>query len=248
MSQNGAARVPPLYEQVKQEILSRIANGEWADGAKLPSEHELVELFGTSRMTVHRAMRELSTQGVLTRFQGIGTFVAPPAPRSELIQIRDIADDIGFRGHSHRCEIVKLEAVRADIDLATTFDRSIGAKIFHSVIVHYEDDAPIQLEERFVNPGFAPRYLEQDFTELTPAHYLQSVQRATEVEQIIYAGAADCVSQELLEMKAGEPCLFMMRRTWLDDLPATKNLFTYPGARYSLGSRYKTADYNSARA
>jgi GntR family histidine utilization transcriptional repressor len=243
MSGSPARQKPiPLYEQVKQDILSRIASGEWASGSKVPSEHALMDQFGISRMTVHRALRELSEKGVIERFQGIGTFVAAPQQRSDLISIRDIADEIESRGHAHRAEVIELDTVRANIELATNFGLNVGARIFHSVIVHFEDGTAIQLEERYINPAFAPDYLDQDFTASTPAHHLKAVSPATEVEQIIYAGAPDERAQRLLGVAASEPCLLVLRRTWVGAIPATKSFFTYPGSRYSLGSRYKVSD------
>lgn len=64
-----SAQLAP-YERVKQHILQRIQNGEWTAGMQLPSEPELVESLGVSRMTVHRALRELSSDGLLSRIQG----------------------------------------------------------------------------------------------------------------------------------------------------------------------------------
>ncbi|HVC15882.1 MAG TPA: GntR family transcriptional regulator [Rhodanobacter sp.] len=116
----------PLYEQVKDYILARIANGTWADGARVPSENDLVENLGFSRMTVHRALRELSADGLLSRIPGVGTFVAAPTPRSDLLEIRDNAEDIIARGHRHRACVVRLESVRADLSLATTFELRPG--------------------------------------------------------------------------------------------------------------------------
>ena len=66
----------PLYASVKRSILDRIRSGEWASGHRIPSESELVAELGVSRMTVNRALRELSMEGVLVRMQGLGSFVA----------------------------------------------------------------------------------------------------------------------------------------------------------------------------
>ncbi|ODT88619.1 histidine utilization repressor [Phenylobacterium sp. SCN 70-31] len=239
MSSAAKTRSPPLYEQVKEDILSRIASGEWPRGARLPSEHELVERFGISRMTVHRALRELSDKGVIERFQGVGSFVAAPTPRSDLVSISDISEEIHKRGNNHRAQVVELGAIRTNIELATTFELNVGARIFHSVVVHFEEDSAIQLEERFVNPTFAPHYLEQDFTQMTPGRYLQDVGAATEVEQILYAALADERAQTLMGVGPDEACLLRMRRTWVDGVAATKSFFVYPGSRYSLGSRYQ---------
>lgn len=229
----------PRYEQLKRQILDRIAAGEWRDGRRLPSEHELVQQYGMSRMTVHRALRELSAQGVVTRRKGIGTFALPPAPRSELLAIRDIAEDVVKRGHRHRCDVLVREQLRADVDLATSFSKAVGARLFHSVLVHFEDDTAIQLEERYVNPSFAPRYLAVDFTRTTPARYLRELGAPTEVEHIIFAGFPKDRQRRMLGMRRGEPCLFLMRRTWYGEITATRSLFVYPAGRYSLGSRYR---------
>ena len=47
------------YARVKQHLKQELARGRFAPGALMPSEAELVARFGVSRMTVHRALREL---------------------------------------------------------------------------------------------------------------------------------------------------------------------------------------------
>ncbi|TIW30662.1 MAG: GntR family transcriptional regulator, partial [Mesorhizobium sp.] len=92
----------PLYEKVKDYVLGNIGSGKWPKDRRLPSENELVSTLGVSRMTVHRALRELTSEGHLLRIQGVGTFVAPPKPQSALIEIRNIAGEIAARGARHR--------------------------------------------------------------------------------------------------------------------------------------------------
>src|SRR3546814_5695983 len=82
-------------------IVTRILGGDWPEGNRVPSENELTRELSVSRMTVHRALRELTTEGWLERVQGAGTFVAPPKPQSEVLDIRNIAEEIAARGHRH---------------------------------------------------------------------------------------------------------------------------------------------------
>jgi GntR family histidine utilization transcriptional repressor len=236
---NGDERPEALYEQVKRHIVERIRTGEWASGARVPSENELVQLLGVSRMTVHRAVRELSSQGLLARVQGVGTFVAPAHAKSELLEVRDVGDDVVARGHEHSVKVVAQEPVRSNPDMALMFDLRPGAKIFHSLLVHFEDDLPIQQEERFVRPSFAPSYLEQDFTRQTPGNYLLSIAPPTELDHVVFAALPDKRAQRLLKIGATEPCLMLTRRTWVTGVPVTRSSFIYPGSRYSLGSRHK---------
>lgn len=66
----------PFYERVKAMIKTKIHSGAWPANYRVPSESELVTLFGYSRMTINRALRELTAEGLLVRMQGVGTFVA----------------------------------------------------------------------------------------------------------------------------------------------------------------------------
>lgn len=228
----------PLYEKVKDYVLGNIGSGKWPRNQKLPSENDLVTSLGVSRMTVHRALRELTSQGHLLRIQGVGTFVAPPKPQSTLIEVNNIANEIRARGNRHRSAVVVLETIQPQPELIVAFEFGRSQPVFHSLVIHFENDSPVQLEERFVNPAIAPGYLEQDFTTTTTYDYLQQSTPLTEVEHIISAVPADAETAAHLSIGAGEPCLLMHRRTWSGATIATVNRITYVGSRYSLGSRY----------
>src|SRR5690606_24178273 len=142
----------PLYEKVKDFVLGNIGSGKWRHNSRLPSEYELVAALGVSRMTVHRALRELTFEGHLRRLQGVGTFVAPPKPQSTLIEISNIATEIKARNGRHRAEVVTLERIgEASPELLLAFEFGTRKPVDHSVVVHYENDVPVQLEERWVN-------------------------------------------------------------------------------------------------
>jgi len=239
-STSAADRPAALYEQVMRHIVDRIQAGELTSGARVPSENALVQSLGVSRMTVHRALRELSSQGLLSRVQGVGTFVAPPHTKAELLEVTDIGDDVVARGHVHAMKLISIEAARASPDMAAMFDLRPGAKIFHSVLVHYEDEVPIQLEERYVRPTFAPSYLDQNFSRESPGKYLLGIAQPSELDHVVFAVLPDKRTQRLLRIGASEPCLMLTRRTWAGGLPVTRSSFIYPGSRYSLGSRHRS--------
>ena len=233
-----AARTP-LYARVKADLAARIASGEFGIGGRLPSEHDLTAEFGVSRMTVHRALRELSAEGLVSRVQGRGTFAAARRPRHQWLEIRDISEDIAAAGHRHRLRVIAQEAVRATPSQALAFGLRPGARIFHATLLHYEDDLPIQLEERLVSPRFAPDFLAQDFTRETTSAYLLRMGPATETEHVVYALTPADTVRALLEIAPAEDqaCLVVLRRTWSDGIPATRTEFIHPGTRYALGTR-----------
>ena len=230
----------PRFERVKHYVSSRIASGRLPVGAQVPSEHDLVVKLGVSRMTVNRGLRELQAEGVLRRERGVGTFVAKPPVRPSLIEIRNIADEIAARGRVHSPRVMKLEPVPADTNLASFFGLRLGATVFHSIVVHHEDGVPIQLEERYVNPAFAPDYLRQDYSRGTTTEYLHTIDFVTEVEHTVIAIRPDARVRRLLGVDRNDACLRLFRQTWVRGIPTSKNLFTYAGGRHSLSSRYAT--------
>jgi DNA-binding GntR family transcriptional regulator len=67
--------------------------------------------------------------------------------------------------------VLGLDTVRADEALADEMQVAVRTRLFHSQVLHFENDEPVQLEERWVNPAVAPDYAE-DFTNTTPNQYL----------------------------------------------------------------------------
>lgn len=229
----------PRYAQIRETIRHRIGSGDWPEGFQIPSEHKLLEEFSVSRMTVHRALRDLTDEGLLTRVQGLGTFVAERPPSMEVVELRNIADEIAARGNRHACQVEQLAAIAADAGLARRFNLPVGATLFHSVVVHRESDVPVQLEERWVNPAVAPDYLEQDFTRRTPGEYLIRLEASPQVEHVIEAVAPTAEIARLLSIPPAEPCLRVTRRTWSHGQVVTVAVLIHPGSRYRLGARFQ---------
>ena len=233
------AQLQPLYIKVKRHILDNIGSGKWATSTRVPSENDIVKSFGVSRMTANRALRELRDEGVLVRIAGVGSFVADRHAHAHPLEIRSIADEIRERGHAHRSETVSLERVRAVAQLAEDFGVAPRSELYCSVIVHFENDRPVQLEDRYVLPKLAPDYLKMDFSQTTPHDYLTRVAPLQQAEHVLRAVMPDERTRRLLAMKRDEPCLLMIRRTWTADQIASVARLYYPGSRYELSGRFR---------
>ncbi|TXI06872.1 MAG: histidine utilization repressor [Rhizobium sp.] len=231
----------PHYMRIKERIVGLIAEGKLKPGDRVYSESELVASFRVSRMTANRALRELMFEGVLTRCAGLGTFVSSQRQDVDLLQIRNIADEIADRGRQHAAKLLVAERINADARIAQALELPPGGGVLHTLIVHMEDGYPIQVEERYVNPAVAPDYLSNDFSSITPNEYLTQLAPITEFEHFVEAIKPDAAIRKLLGVKADQPCLRVFRRTWSGELVGTCALLTYPGNKYRLeaGSRKK---------
>ena len=230
----------PLYARVKDHILDNIHSGAWAPGSRVPSENELVETFGISRMTANRALRELAGDGYLARVPGVGTFVKKQTPRTSLMELRNIAEEIEARGHTHSSRLVTREKIIASQVLISEFEWQSPQALFHLVVVHEENGLPVQLEHRWVNPLIAADFLIQNFTKQTPTAYLLNTIPVDELEHSVAAILPDATQQKLLGITPHEPCLALHRRSWSRGQVVTVATLIYPASRYALHSRYKT--------
>ncbi|MBW2367406.1 MAG: histidine utilization repressor [Deltaproteobacteria bacterium] len=240
------ARVP-FFQRVKSHIISQIESGRWAHRERIPSESALVEEMMVSRSTVSRALRELTLEGYLVRVQGVGSFVASKSSPSGLLEISNIADEIAERGGKHSADIQLLAEINASAKVAEALGLREGERVFHSIILHLDNGKPVQLADRYVNPFFAPDYLKQDFSRITPNQYLITLGKVSEAEHIIEAMMPDAKTRNLLEMEKNEPCLVLNRRAWSRNMLSSRSKLIYPASRTKLGARFGPGSHGLVR-
>jgi GntR family histidine utilization transcriptional repressor len=228
----------PLFQQIKHHLLNEIQAGKWKEGDLIPSEQELAKQFCASRMTVNRAVRELASEQVLTRIQGSGTYVAQHKYQATLVEIKSIAEEVRGRGHVHRSELKLLERSKASDLLAKRFSVRSGHVLFHSVIIHHENDVPIQWEDRWINSTVAPDYMEQDFSIVTPNEYLMVAAPLQGVNYRIEALIAPPDIAKVLKISPKEPCLVLKRETLSKGQVASVVTMWHPGSRYQFAGSF----------
>jgi len=227
---------PAKYTIIKQYICENIESGEWPQNAKVPSENELTQQFDVSRMTARRALQELTEQGILVRSQGSGTFVATFKSQSSLLEIRNISDEISERGHKHHAKQLMLKSIAVSEEITILLNLKNNEHVYYSEVLHFENNEPIQLEQRFVNASLVPDYLLQNYTELTPHEYLSSVAPLTEATHEVEAILARTEICQQLDITENVPCLQVKRRTWSKQGVVSVAILTSPGDKYRLGS------------
>ena len=109
-SPRGSGAALPAGQAARDRRHPRTATGRRRSAC--PRRAYLVERLNVSRMTVHRALRELKSEGVIVRVPGRGTFVSPEKPRSTLLETQDIAEEIRGRGSAMVCRVEALEEMQ----------------------------------------------------------------------------------------------------------------------------------------
>lgn len=235
---NQAVHSDPAYRRIMRAITESVASGELDAGEQIPSENELVEALELSRMTINRAYRELASDGVLKRVRGVGTFIADFKMPTSLVEIRNIADEIRQRGHTHRTDVVFAREETVEDDARWLLAEGLTGRVFHSLVVHFDNNVPLQIEDRYVAPGEAPDYLGQDFTSTTPNDYLTRVAPLTRGRHIVEAVLGSDEECRLLDIDAAQPCLLVRRRTWSASGLVSLARLVHPGSRGRLEGEF----------
>lgn len=100
-----------LYQNVLNDLILKIESNELQLGVKLPSEQQLCESYGVSRITIRRALQELETRGYIIKRQGKGSYVADQVADSELFKDVDIEAAIKRMNLTAKIKLVKFDLV-----------------------------------------------------------------------------------------------------------------------------------------
>jgi GntR family transcriptional regulator len=143
----------PAYLAIERALRAEIA--EMEPGDAIPTESQLCERFGVSRMTVRAGVGRLVEQGLLYRTRGKGTFVAQPRVHRQAWRLRSFSQDMRDRGLRPSSRILEITQEVASPDIARALCVSPGARV---VLVRRErlaDDRPMALERTLLIPACA---------------------------------------------------------------------------------------------
>src|SRR6478735_7795075 len=148
----------PAYQTLRDQLRGEIAAGHYRDGARLPTESELVARHSLSRQTVRRAFQDLVAEGVVYRVPGRGTYASDPGGRylRQLGSIEDLmslSDDTTLEvlaGLRRRVDVDAASRLRLDDDVvySVVFRRLHDGVAFVSTTVHLVPSAAQQVCHR----------------------------------------------------------------------------------------------------
>ena len=135
----------PLYRQLMQRIRADIASGYYPVHTRIPSEAELGEKYRVSRVTVRKALAELTAEGLLRRMQGKGTYVCAPRLKSNLREITSFHASCRMMGCKPGAKVISAQLIPAEAPLkealALTEDDAVEI-----IRLRTADGEPVMLE------------------------------------------------------------------------------------------------------
>jgi GntR family transcriptional regulator len=211
MAMKLARGTTPLYHQLEKILRKRIWNGRFAPDNLLPTDHQLCEEFGVSRITVRQALKSLSDDGLIKREQGRGTFVSERARNLSFYEISSSLERAMGLRETYQIELTSKQMVRADADIAADLGVLEGEDIW---LLEGRQDLNNELDQA----QFLQVCVSRDVGEKIPLGQMEgrgffpvlemaAMDTAVQFNQILYATGADEKMASIMNVPAGSPLL-----------------------------------------
>jgi GntR family transcriptional regulator len=209
----------PLHQRISNHLKQQIETRTIKPGAMLPSEKELCSQFAVSRITVRKALSELSAHGLIYSVPGKGTFVSLPQIKAPLSPLSSFTIDMERRGLkvSSRIRIAKI--FQADIATAEKFRISPGTEIvrLERIRILLPDQIPVAIQNILLLHSRCPNILSHDLVNgslygILQAHYGLVFDRA---ETIVTARMSTAEENGLLHLQKSSALLQNTHTTYL---------------------------------
>ncbi|MGA7804533.1 histidine utilization repressor [Bradyrhizobium sp.] len=243
---NGASKLEAgggvaLYQRIRSDLEGRILSGKWPPGHRVPFEHELMETYSCSRMTVNKVLSALAAAGLVERRRRAGSFVSRPKVQSAVLQIPDLKAEVERRGARYGYQLLARQKRGATRQDKARLDIELRAPVLALRCRHDAAKQPFALEDRLLNLDAVPKALDEDFSMVSPSTWLVEHVPWTEAEHRISACNADRPVADELQIEVGAACLVVERRTWRNGEPITAVRLIHPAALYDLIARFTPA-------
>jgi GntR family transcriptional regulator len=215
----------PLYLQVKDRLIQRLATGAWRPGAALPSEFGLAAEFKVSQGTVRKALDELAAQNLVVRHQGKGTFVARHTPQRALFHFFHLVSDDGARALPGS-RVLSLRTAKADRPEADHLSLKPGTPVVRLKRVRLLGDE-VAIFERVVLPASRfPNFVQRLPTDVPNEvyRYYEDVYGITVARAVERLKAVEATAEEAkaLGLKRAAPLLEIDRIAYAIDNSAVE--------------------------
>lgn len=206
----------PLYHQMFSLLRDRILSGEIPRGMRIPTEFELAESFGVSRITAKRALDELAAEGLVERRRGKGTHVIHRSrPKPMHSPLTGLIESLEVLAEHTRVKLVGFRRAVPPEPVRALFDTGPRDTLVQAVRLRLRGDVPF---------GYYVSWTRTDNEEVFTEERLASTARLTlfkeagisfrQVEQVLSAVNADAVAALHLKVEPGTALLALERRSY----------------------------------
>jgi len=208
----------PMYVQIKEVLKQRILEGDYAIHERLPSESEMMKVFGVSRITVRQAVRDLHTEGLVFSSQGKGTFVSRPKVVQDIQHLQGFGEAMAPQGYDTSTRVICIQEVRASQEVTDALKISQSSMVIELTRIRYLNQEPISVDNSFfpleIGRSLQSRDLTQDIFPMLESEFGVGLGHA---DLKIEAMVADEETAKHLKVEQGSAVLRIQRLVFSED-------------------------------
>jgi GntR family transcriptional regulator len=205
----------PLYSQLEHDLVGRIAAGFYPTGSCLPTEEQLGQQYGVSRITVRKALCALIARGLIVRRRGVGTFVVEQPRNVHAVHLGGSLDELLISAHHLSRRILLMESVRAPSEIAEAFGMQADDTVLRLELVRESEVGPVAYSEVFIRSDIQEQISLDDFLSGEPIIYVVSRKLGERIgwaSQVIQPALAGVVAGKYLGVPPKTPVLRTERK------------------------------------
>ena len=202
----------PLYKQVEEHVTRLIVAQRWKPGDMLPNEFQLAEEFGVSQGTVRKALNTLTQNNILTRRQGVGTFVSEHSGKQSLSRFFPMQPDTGAKPQA-TVKLLNVQLQSACPEVAEQLQLQKREMVFNVRRVVYLEDICCGLENIYLpEKYFSELQSCQNIPDNLYSFYQQQFKlTVVSASDKIKATLSSKEDVKLFDIEAGQPQLLVSR-------------------------------------
>lgn len=225
----------PIHVQIHETLKDQIVSNKLKAEEPLPSERELSDKLGVSRMTVRQAMDALRKEGLIYKKTGMGAFVSPHKLDIHTRNLNGFSDEMRRRGMNPTSLLLSMDRVRADGETVKRLDLATTAEVFRLKRLRLVDGMPMAVETVCLPVDLFPGLDKYDFAKKSLYQTLETKYATTffSAAEDIEASLSDAESSALLGVPKRSPLLIVYRTVFtVDDRPIEYTRSVYRADRY----------------
>lgn len=229
----------PMYSQIREIIRRQVLDGTYAPHSQVPSESQMMEAFGVSRITVRQALADLQREGLIFKVAGKGSFVAKPKAFQSLSRLQGFGEAMSPAGYETFSQVLSARRVKASELVARRLQVKPGSMVFEIQRLRHLNREPISVDVSYFRLPLGERLAREDlpardiFVILENDYGMQLTHAELQIEAI----SADETLARQLRIAEASPLLRIERLTHADEQPVDFEFLYYRGDAFQYRLR-----------
>jgi GntR family transcriptional regulator len=232
----------PFYAQVRDALRDQIFSGSLATHDRMPSEHQMIEMFGVSRVTIRQALKDLENEGLIFRVHGKGTFVSKPKATQNLTTLQSFGEAMHPQGFETYSKLIAIKEIAATRQVADRLKLSLGEEVVEIKRLRYLNREPMSYETSYFPLSIGRKLSSEDLATRDILLILENSYgiQVGYADLVLGAHLAEDFQARLLKLEPGAPLLHIERLTTLaDDSPIMYEHLFHRGDAFRYTARVR---------